>query len=149
MSSSTSDIENNDSILVSHHKQEPFRRRCLFWFTWTKPNLAIACALILFALIDTIMLGMGPTFMRMEELSICRAYFLRVVPSRVDASGNVEERLCKTDEVQARLAYLSGWMNCLESIPGRSIYFTRVTIIIPLINSIIVALSPESYKCGC
>lgn len=142
MSSSTDDINDNVSLLSSSssmHEQASCRRRCLSWFTWSKPNLVIACALLMFALIDVIMLGMGPTFMRLEELSICRAYFLRVAPSLVDASGNVEERLCKTNEVQARLAFLSGWMNCFESIPGRSIYFTFFTIIMLLISLIIAA----------
>lgn len=139
MSSSINSSSDNVAIFsssLSVHEQAPLRRKFLFWSAWSKPNRVIGCALIMFALIDLIMLGMGSTFMRMEELSICRAYYLRVAPSRVDASGDVDERLCKTDEVQAKLAFLSGWMNSLESTPGKSTYFTCVTVITSLIISI-------------
>lgn len=77
-------------------------------------------AIVLFILIDIVMVGMGPMFVRMEELSICRLYYNKYDPTLVDANGNVDEILCKVDEVQAELAFISGWLAFFETIPGKS-----------------------------
>ena len=77
-------------------------------------------AIILSILIETVMVGMGPMFVRMEELSICRAFYYNSNSTLVDANGNVEEKLCKVDEVQAELAFISGWLAFFETIPGSS-----------------------------
>lgn len=73
---------------------------------------------VLFALIFMVMVGMAPMFVRMEELSICRVYYYKHDPALVDADGNVEETLCKVDEVQAELAFISGWLWFFETVPG-------------------------------
>jgi hypothetical protein len=77
-------------------------------------------AIVLFILIDIIMVGMGPMFVRMEELSICRAYYYEHDPTLVDVNGNVQETLCKVDEVQIELALISGWLAFFETVPGKS-----------------------------
>jgi hypothetical protein len=76
-------------------------------------------AIVLFILIDIIMVGMGPMFVRMEELSICRPYYYKHNPTLIDANGNIDEALCKVDEVQAELAFISGWLGFFETIPGK------------------------------
>jgi hypothetical protein len=85
----------------------------------------IFLAIAIFALIDIIMVGMGPMFVRMEELSICRPYYYKHDPTVIDSDGNIEESLCKVDEVQAELAFISGWLGFFETIPGK--YFLSTT----------------------
>jgi hypothetical protein len=78
----------------------------------------IGASLLLCFFTDVIMVGMGPMFVRMEELSVCRAHYLRHNPDVVNSHGDVEEALCKITEVQAELAYLSGWLTFFETVPG-------------------------------
>lgn len=89
------------------------------------------CVVLLFFFIDIVMVGMGPMFMRMEEVAICRAYYNRVDPDLVGPGGYVEEKLCKLDAVQSDLAFISGWLNFLEATPGNSsvlfsVFFSRI-----------------------
>lgn len=78
----------------------------------------LAFTIVLYFLIFVVMVDMGPMLVRMEELSICRAYYYKHDPSLIDAHGNVEEEMCKVDEVQAELAFVSGWLWFFETVPG-------------------------------
>jgi hypothetical protein len=82
-------------------------------------RVVTVCLLLCF-FTDIIMVGMGPMFVRMEELSVCRAHYLRYNPDMVTDEGDVDEALCKTTEVQANLAHLSGWLTFFETLPGTS-----------------------------
>ncbi|KAG9230479.1 major facilitator superfamily domain-containing protein [Amylocarpus encephaloides] len=109
----------NESLLespLSNKRAGVQARRVLFF------------AITLFVLVDVVMVGMGPMFVRMEELSICRSYYFQQDPSLIDDDGNVEETLCKVDAVQAELAFISGWLGFFETIPGvlLGIFFGRL-----------------------
>lgn len=43
---------------------------------------------------------------RAIELSVCRDYFLIHQPSKIGPAGSVEEKFCKADSIQQRLAWL-------------------------------------------
>lgn len=50
----------------------------------------------------------GPE-VRLYEFLVCRRYFLKHDPSKVDEGGNVEERYCKLEVIQGELSVLRGW----------------------------------------
>lgn len=55
---------------------------------------------------------------RLFELSICRRYYLAHDRSRIGPGGNVDESLCKVDEIQESLALVRGWLGLFEGVPG-------------------------------
>jgi MFS family permease len=55
---------------------------------------------------------------RLVELGICREHYLQSDPSVIDDHGNIPENLCKSGDVQQRLAHLRGYLAALESIVG-------------------------------
>ena len=44
--------------------------------------------------------------LRLVELSVCREYFWKHDPSVIDPNGFVDERLCKVDAIQNKVAWL-------------------------------------------
>lgn len=55
---------------------------------------------------------------RLFEISICRRYYLAHDKSRINPDGNVDEALCKVDEIQQSLALVRGWLGLFQGIPG-------------------------------
>lgn len=75
--------------------------------------------ILLLGLVDGILLGLGPMFVRLVELSICRAYYLEHDPVIVGHNGHVDESMCKINAIQAELAFVSGWLSFFETVPGQ------------------------------
>ncbi len=55
---------------------------------------------------------------RLIELGLCREHYLRDDPGSIDGVGNIPEHLCKSPDIQGRLAHLRGYLSALEAIVG-------------------------------
>ncbi|KAL7275200.1 hypothetical protein RUND412_001879 [Rhizina undulata] len=76
------------------------------------------CALLVFVLDFSEYLRIASKT-RLYELGACRDYYLLHDPGKVDArTGFVEERCCKVEEVQGRLAMLKGWAMFFDGVPA-------------------------------
>lgn len=60
--------------------------------------------------------------LRLVEANICRDYYSDKVAISFSYSHLVDEKLCKADDIQIRVAYLTGWFYLVESLV--SVYTT-------------------------
>jgi hypothetical protein len=63
------------------------------------------CAAIIVAL-NLAFYAMSAPVVRIFELAVCREYYFAHDPSMVDSHGFVEEKFCKVDEIQRKVAWL-------------------------------------------
>jgi hypothetical protein len=57
--------------------------------------------------------------LRVLELTMCRSYYALADPAKIDqATGYVEEGLCKIAEVQRHLATFRGWYVSIDNVMG-------------------------------
>jgi hypothetical protein len=75
------------------------------------------CACLIFIIHFASFLRAAPKT-RLFELGLCRAYFSRNDPTRIDDHGSVPEELCKKTSIQVDLAILKGWLALLSGLPG-------------------------------
>jgi hypothetical protein len=54
------------------------------------------------------------------EQALCRAYFEAVDPKMIRPDGSVEERRCKSNEIQANVALVSGLFEMVTLASGKS-----------------------------
>jgi len=52
------------------------------------------------------------------ELGICREHYLVADPSLIDNNGRIPEYLCKSPDIQQKLAHLRGSLGAIEAIVG-------------------------------
>lgn len=74
-------------------------------------TIVLLLAIVLFVVATSGMMILVPIF-RLIEDAACHDYYKK------DLSERIDERLCKVDEVQSRLAYLGGWAAMLSSFVG-------------------------------
>ncbi|QKX58861.1 uncharacterized protein TRUGW13939_05989 [Talaromyces rugulosus] len=92
----------------------PFKSELNHWKRWK-----VAYLYAFFILV--INFGSGLRFapqVRLMELAVCRRYYFRYDPGRVDNHGNVSEALCKLNVVQAQLAMLRAWLSVFNAVAG-------------------------------
>lgn len=65
-------------------------------------------------------MGNVPLTQLLED-DICRRYYDG--GAKEAGASPIDERLCKTDAVQSKLAYLNGWLSMLEAIVGEFLLF--------------------------
>ncbi|KAK0648378.1 general substrate transporter [Cercophora newfieldiana] len=81
-------------------------------FQARKPKtIVFLLALLLFTVTTSGMLIIVPIFRLLED-AVCHSFYHK------DRSEKIDERLCKGDEVQGRLAYLGGWAALLNTVIG-------------------------------
>ncbi|KAK5662626.1 hypothetical protein OQA88_8540 [Cercophora sp. LCS_1] len=74
-------------------------------------TIVLLLAVLIFVVATSGMMIMVPIF-RLVEDAACHDYYKK------DPSEKIDERLCKVDEVQSRIAYLGGWAAMLNSVVG-------------------------------
>lgn len=79
------------------------------WQVKTRASIVRTIAVVQCAIIGTGMLLLIPLY-RLIEDSVCHVYY------GDDSLDMIEEMKCKTDEVQAQMAYLLGWLGLFHSI---------------------------------
>lgn len=79
------------------------------WQVKTRSSIVRTIAVVQCAIIGTGMLLLIPLY-RLIEDSVCHVYYGDDSPDMID------EMKCKTDEVQAQMAYLLGWLGLFHSI---------------------------------
>jgi hypothetical protein len=75
------------------------------------------CAAIIFALNFAVYTMQAP-FVRMIELAVCREYYAAQDPSVIDPGGFVDEKFCKVDSIQKKVAWLLAIDQLLEFCCG-------------------------------
>lgn len=87
------------------------------WQVKTRASIVRTIAVVQCAIIGTGMLLLIPLY-RLIEDSVCHVYY------GDDSLDMIDEMKCKTDEVQAQMAYLLGWLGLFHSImsPFLSLY---------------------------
>jgi len=115
--------EERDSIDISENPAEPDqshephsrkhgRRGCAAHFQAQKrTTIVVLLAVLMFTITTSGMLVLIPIFRLMED-AVCHLYYEKGMPEPI------EERLCKVDGVQKRLAYLGGLSAMISSIVG-------------------------------
>ena len=73
--------------------------------------------IILYELEDNIMF---PPTIRLLENAICQQHFAALPSGQVVVP--VPETMCKIEAVQARLAYVRGWLSLFKTAPGSSLF---------------------------
>jgi hypothetical protein len=79
------------------------------WQVKTRGSIVRTIAVVQCAIIGTGMLLLIPLY-RLIEDSVCHVYY------GDDSLDMIDEMKCKTDEVQAQMAYLLGWLGLFHSI---------------------------------
>ncbi|RFU76785.1 hypothetical protein TARUN_5456 [Trichoderma arundinaceum] len=79
------------------------------WQVKTTKSIVRTLAFLEFTIIGSGMLLLIPLY-RLIEDSVCHVYY------KDDSLDMIDEMKCKTDEVQARMAYLLGWLGLFHSI---------------------------------
>ncbi|PTB42177.1 hypothetical protein M441DRAFT_78933 [Trichoderma asperellum CBS 433.97] len=79
------------------------------WQVKTRKSIVRTIAIVQCAIIGTGMLLLIPLY-RLIEDSVCHVYY------GDDSLDLIDEMKCKTDEVQAQMAYLLGWLGLFHSI---------------------------------
>ncbi len=80
------------------------------WATWT--------CIIIELLIDLGAQLIQLPLLRVCELGFCQRYYAIRDPSLIDASGNVDEQLCKIGSVQDEVAFMMGVLGMVQSTCG-------------------------------
>ncbi|ORY17317.1 major facilitator superfamily domain-containing protein [Clohesyomyces aquaticus] len=80
----------------------------------------VLCALVFFlvAIIDIGSFLAEPPKTRVYEANLCLRYYQEHDASKIEASGDVPESLCKVNEVQEKMAMIFGWQELWDSIPS-------------------------------
>ncbi|KAI1207843.1 major facilitator superfamily transporter [Annulohypoxylon truncatum] len=78
-----------------------------------RPKLAIAPLLVLILLVNLSASLYQLPLNRIIERRLCRDYYNLHDPSVIDNDGNIDEKLCKIDDVQKSLAWVVGIMETL------------------------------------
>lgn len=79
------------------------------WQVKSRKSIVRTIAVVQCAIIGTGMLLLIPLY-RLIEDSVCHVYY------GDDSLDMIDEMKCKTDEVQAQMAYLLGWLGLFHSI---------------------------------
>lgn len=84
-----------------------------------KPWLLLVVLLFwLVAIIDVGAYLAEPPKTRVYEANLCLRYYEEHDPSVIQPDGTVEERLCKVDIVQQKMAMIFGWQDMFDAIPS-------------------------------
>jgi hypothetical protein len=76
----------------------------------------LCAAIILFNNIS--FYSQGAPWLRLVELSTCREYYTIHDPSVIGHGGYIEEKLCKLDPIQKKMAWLFMWDQLLHFVCG-------------------------------
>lgn len=85
------------------------------WQMKSTKTIVIMIAFLEFIIVGSGMLLLIPLY-RLIEDSVCHVYY------GDDSFDIIEEMKCKTDKVQARMAYLLGWLGLVHSIISSSCF---------------------------
>lgn len=101
--------EDTDSL---HSHPEPrLRFNSSRWQARSSRQVILLVAFIKFAVVASGMMLLLPLARLIEDL-FCHAYY------QDTSSEIIEEMKCKLDEIQSRMAYLTGWNSLLNAIVG-------------------------------
>ena len=60
------------------------------------------------------------------EANLCRTYYEEYDPSRLASNGHVDERFCKKDPIQEKLAFYLGLVTTLELVCGEASFQSQM-----------------------
>ena len=123
--------DSDDGTASIHHVEAKDKRLAL-----------IACFLIILANAWLATL-MGTPVLRLFEASACRDYYLEHDPSRIDAGGDVPEKLCKVTPVQEEVAFLNTSISVLTSTIGLSLHL--IVLLVAVCESFEVQEDSNTY----
>lgn len=103
------EYERQHEPILSDHEDAPPNISAARWQVKTRKSIVRTIAVVQCAIIGTGMLLLIPLY-RLIEDSVCHVYY------GDDSVDLIDEMKCKTDEVQARMAYLLGWLGLFQSI---------------------------------
>ena len=83
--------------------------------TWV---VVTAVAFVLCAIVDLGAYMAAAPSARIYEANLCQRHYARFDPTKIRDDGTVDEKLCKIDPVQDKLAMIVGWQELWDSIPG-------------------------------
>lgn len=83
------------------------------------PRSAIAALLGLLLLVNLSASLYQLPLNRVVEKRLCQEYYSQNDPSVIGPGGNIEERLCKADAIQAGLGRIQGFMDTTWIVGGR------------------------------
>ncbi|KAL7790899.1 major facilitator superfamily domain-containing protein [Trichoderma ceciliae] len=101
--------ERQDGSILSDDEALPRTIKAARWQAKSAKTIVRTLAFLEFIIIGSGMLLLIPLY-RLIEDSVCHVYY------GDDSLDMIEEMKCKTDEVQARMAYLLGWLGLFHSI---------------------------------
>lgn len=80
--------------------------------------LLVALIFLLVAIVDVgAFLAEAPRT-RVYEANLCLHYYQKHDPSKIRSDDTVDEKLCKEDKIQQKMAMIFGWQDMFDAIPG-------------------------------
>ncbi|KAF2822842.1 MFS general substrate transporter [Ophiobolus disseminans] len=80
--------------------------------------LLVVLGIFLVAVIDVGAFLAEPPKTRIFEANICLSYYREHDASAIGADGSIPEQLCKIDAVQQKLAFILGFQDAFDALPG-------------------------------
>ncbi|KAH8647771.1 major facilitator superfamily domain-containing protein [Xylariales sp. PMI_506] len=117
---------------------------------WTRDAIHTAswatAFLVLYGFADT--LKYVPT-VPLLELGVCREHYLERDPGVVDGVGNIPGDLCKSTEIQQRLAHLRAYMSTLEALVGLLLTLPYGLVVDRLGERLVAGINVVGYLLSC
>lgn len=117
-------MEENTPLLGDERQQQQSGPQGASFFQAKRPRtIVFLLSLMVVGLAFSGSLGEVPVTRLMED-NLCRRYYsTRLHTGNGTAPGDdIDESLCKIDEIQTQLAYLNGWLPMIEAVIGRSCF---------------------------
>jgi MFS transporter, PCFT/HCP family, solute carrier family 46 (folate transporter), member 1 len=106
------DTMSEEATPMLGERDEDHPPRSKYWFQVQRPRtIALLLSLLIFMLCVATSLMLVPTTRILED-AICHKHY------DVAGTAEIDEKLCKKDEIQSQLAYLNGIISMLEAIFG-------------------------------
>lgn len=113
--------ERQQESIPGDDEASPRTLRAARWQVKSPKTAVRMLAILLFMIVASGMLMLMPVY-RLIEDTVCHVYY------GDDSLEIIDEMKCKTDEVQARMAYLLGWLGLFHSIMSASLLFCIITM---------------------
>lgn len=102
--------EEGAPLLVERNEDHPPRAK--YWYQVERPRTIVILISVLIFILATSGQVMTVPQTRLLESALCSQYY------DVQGQKEIDEKLCKIDEIQSQLAYLNGLISMLEAIFG-------------------------------